>query len=440
MLAGLLLPGPRSGTNAAIYYDPALDTVRVTEFPESWPCTPERLLAMDKRFGWNKVAHDPATATYTLNCNLIIGSHDGSETYFQIGSKEHPAETLVMNGNLYIAPYFLNAENVGKNWYEAPAKVNRLTLGCEKDPQVKAAIKFGGEPKGKKYGLTTGATIREKGKDPSGAGGQLMLYHSKITALNPRPDCRIASVRITGDAFICDNSEISWVEYGAVMGGGPGPTMRKHRIEDSIFANNGIALLGGGQAMRRCVFRDCDIAIVDQGALAMELTECVFENNRQNWQLRLPNKRQPKLVCVDGTFGAGKTADEYALATEPKAGELTPAFISKRHVVIRVTTAEGQAVTNAVVKIKAEQEGPCLQEDGNEFKTGPNGQTLGRDDEKLQDAVLLTEIIKTVTAVTNQPSVCEFSYTISARAGDKAAQVSGVKPDESWKTIPIVLK
>ena len=114
-----------AAAHAAAYYDETARCIRVADFPKYAPCTPATLLRMDRLYGWGKVRYDAATDTYTIAADLFIGSDDGSETYFQLGSAAHPRETLVMRGELVVCPYWIEGRSAYAAHWRAPRRANR---------------------------------------------------------------------------------------------------------------------------------------------------------------------------------------------------------------------------------------------------------------------------------------------------------------------------
>jgi len=420
------------GVWGAIVYDDELNAIKVTDFPEEVACTLERLAEMDGHFGWGKVSYDRAAGTCTVNCNLIIGDNDGTETYFQIGSSENPGETLIMKGILYVAPYYISGEHPAKyiHWWHYPEKVNRLTLGCKNESNVKTTLKFACEP-GKKYNLVTGMEPEAAGKGKRGKGGQIVMYNGIITALTPKKGYEIPILVFRGNGFVMENSEISHVNGMMTYGAGK----KNYSIKNSVFAYGGTALICGKQRVAGCTFRNCGIAVLDYSSADAELTDCVFENNLVNFKLRHPAKKQHRIVCVDCTFGKPAQSNSFELQRKPKAGEKLPVFILKRHLIVEVTDASGKAVPGAEVKIEAEQTG--LDSAGIIITTDAAGKTPGKGDKQ---AALLTEVIKQCVEDSKAPKVMEFTYTVEASTGDRKVVVKGIKPDKSWKVVGVVLK
>ena len=124
---------------AGVYLDPELNALVVRDYPPEAPCDLQRLTAYDRAFGWGRVNYDSASNICVISGNLIIGANDGTETVLQIGSAERPDEALIMNGNLYVHPYFIQGEN-GKVYWETPKRMNAVVLGDRADKSIHAAV------------------------------------------------------------------------------------------------------------------------------------------------------------------------------------------------------------------------------------------------------------------------------------------------------------
>ena len=88
---------------AGVTYDATDKYIWVRSFPEDTPATMDDVLEADRKAGWGLVSYDKATDTYTVSSSLHIGTDEDAGTYFQIGRKGHPQETVVVKGTL-VAP------------------------------------------------------------------------------------------------------------------------------------------------------------------------------------------------------------------------------------------------------------------------------------------------------------------------------------------------
>ena len=428
----------------AISYDEGVKAIRICDFPKDMPCTLKRLAEVNGLFGWNKVTYDKASDTYTVTGDLWIGNNDDTETYFQIGGKEHPGETLIMKGNIFVRPYWKRGQNEGKHWWYVPKKVNRLTLGVQGDETVKAALKFDCNPQNH-FALFTGLLIEADGKVimPNEAwGGQLFVYNSLITAVTQKPGYEVGSairplprgaLLLYGNGNVLDNAEISWVKgyvgYGRTCHAWKRDSC-EYSIVNTVFSHCGY-VCASVEKMAGCKFVDCVSPVQDAGDADVEFTDCVFSRNTHNFTLKWTGTG---VTCIDCEIGAPLKGDSY-VAKRAEKGQF-PKFISKRHVVVEVADAAGKPVTGAEVTVKAEQPGAGMLENIRHV-TGKDGKTDGKAG---KNPILLTGVIKTATITQDQPEVQTFSYTVTASHDGKTAALKGVKPDKSWEVVRIVLK
>jgi hypothetical protein len=419
---------------AGIIYEPKLNAVIVTDFAKQAPCQPERLAAMDRLCGWGKVSYDEASAVCSVSCDLIVGWNDGTDTYFQVASEKRPSETLSVAGNIYVAPYHIAGENKGEHWWRTPEKVNRIALGSEENPSFRGAVRLECG-NGKKYSLSTGSLPRANGgKEKNGRGGQLLMFNSSVTAPGSGADNRISRLSLKGDGFIMENSEISRV--GGMMSYGAREDWKNiYRINNSVFADGGVAIAGGGrQFVTGATFRNCAVALQDYGSLDMEISDCVFEGNSVNFQLCYPGKKQPRITLVDCVVGAPLKGDDFKLLAQPKPGELTPELVVRRHIIVEIADAAGKPVPGAGVRVTSGRTGETEEL---KVSSGADGRTPGKGS---GNAILLTDRIMRCQTQDPRPEITEFSYTVTASGGDKKAEIKDVRADASWKIVRLVLK
>ena len=413
---------------AGVFYDEQANTITVTDFPRKLPCTLKRLLLLDRLYGWGKVSYDRASDTYTVACDLEIGSSDSTNTYFQIGSSSRPNETLVMKGDLRVAPYWVRGENLG-TYQTAPKRVNRLTLGDPESRKVGAALKFDCEVKNQ-HGLSVGAL--------DAWGGQLHVYDSAITAARQDPehtfgDRTKGSVSLFGDSIIFDNATYGWVTGKMTYGLSEHPG-RSIRIVNTFFEHSGQAIVGGKLNLVGCTLRNLDTAFLDWGSIEVNATNCTFVGNSRNFSLRFSREG---IVCVDCDIGSPTEGDEYhSQTTASVKTKRYPTFTSKRHLVVEVVDAAGHPVIGAKVVVKSEK-GEVDAVVNHRQVTDDNGRTPGRDGGR---AILLADVIKKNTDTPNLPKVKEFSYTIEvSAAGFERHAVRGIRPSRSWQVVKVEL-
>jgi len=420
---------------AGIYYDDGAQCIRVIDFPKNTPCTLQRLLYMDSLYGWNKMTYDEATDTYTLTADLWIGLNDGSDTYFEIGSEQHPRETLIMRGNLVVYPYWIEAENREQRYWTAPQAVNRLTIGMPGDESVTAALKF--EEQGQAgQTLFLGRFTTPDGKLRQGHGGQLHVHHGTITSATPEPGrefggkSAVGGMILCGDSVVLDHATLSRISGAATYGMG-----HNGKVAHTLFDRVGTAIINGEHDLVGCTFRNCRVAIRDYGSLDAVLTDCVFQNNEHNWTLTFSNKG---LVCIDCTYDRPRKGDVYRCWKNARTGQMQyPIFTSKRHVIVEVVDQTGKPLQTATVEVRCEQQTPEVSLNTTQ-ETDENGRTPGKGDDR---AILLVETVKQATDVPNQPKVTEFTYSIEAQAkGFAPGKLQNFRPNESWQIVRILLK
>jgi len=419
----LMLFGAQMGLGG-ILFDTARNVILITDYPAAYPCALAQVARCDRAFGWDKVRYDKTSDTYTIDCHLAIGANDGSETYFQVGSAECPRATLVMNGNIYVQPYAGEVQ-----WWQTPAKVNRLTLGCLGNKDVCAVLKFAPS-----NSLVAGSMADGKG----GRGGQLFVYNSQITALDPdkgfgiNDGGRDNSLRqVGGDGLVLMNARIAHARGHLCYGAGSG-LQKIFSVSNTTFSDYGALLPQSGKYVN-CVFEGAKAAAIrDWGGLNIELTDCVFKNNVCNWELTYSDDG---LTLIDCEWHPPRKRDSYRISTDKTGKKQYPKLSVRRHIVAEVLDGSGKPVQDAVVSFRAEQDG-CDLIQSRTFKTDASGKTPGQGQ---ANALLLTESITTATATPDQPGVKRFTYSLAAEKAGKRAMLTNVNVDCSWKTITIKL-
>ncbi len=443
LAAGLLLLAPAS--RAALEYDAALEAYVVTDYPAGWPCTPERIADLDRRLGLGKMTRDPATGAWRLDAHLLIGANDGTETYFQIGAPDRPNETLIVCGSLYLAPYHVAGENPDPYWWREPAHVNRLSLGVEAHPAVRAALLFETPRTGGAPMLVVGGRPEPGGaRITRGRGGQLMAWNSRIAAASGAPGQELQGVQLMGDGFVFVNSSLAGVRDMMTYGLNEGWRMTV-RVADSVFARGAVAVVGGGPIRYvNCRFQSNDTAVLDYGGLDVRLEDCVFEHNRRNWTLRFPGKTPGTLTLVDCEVGPPRTNNLMQLAETAdtrarRAGGAPlclPRVVIQRHLAARVLDAAGAPVTGAVVAVRAEQPDSGLDE-GLRYVTGPDGRTPGRG---ARGAILLAVERQRVVEGRADGATDRWTYAVSAEHAGRRGTVAGAAPARSWDEVSVTIR
>lgn len=412
----VLLPG----AGAAVNYLPSRDLLWVTDYPADFPCTPHLLARVDDAFGWDKVEYDEATHTCTVTCNLWIGRNDGSQTWFQVGSAQCPTETLVVRGNVRVHSTWLTGENA-RTFRARRGIVNRLTLGVREDATIRASLLIDNSDR-LGYALTVGGP---SGYGAKNNGGELCVYHGVIApyggaaigekARGSQPMLMGGQRRI--ELVAATVRDVSREAFGRHMAAG--------MFEGVRFERCGTALHGTYQEIvRGCTFSDCGTALVGSSRFDLVLQDCTFTGNRRNWTLLYK-----PLIVIDCTVDAW---DRGAYSAERDTF-----VVSKRHVIVRVLDIDGRPVKSAAVRAVTAMAPPAATFDLNHAVTGADGRTPGRD---TTGALLLSQLLIRPGGQGSAPALqTTYSYTIEARAGNRAGRVDGMTPLTSWEQITITL-
>jgi len=419
-----------AAAHGGVFLVPERNALWIIDYPPARPCSLSQLAEVDRALGWGRVSYDRDTSTCTVTGDLIIGANDGSETVLKIGSAERPRETLVMAGNLYIHPYFVAGENQGRYW-RAPRRMNVVVVGDRANKRIRASLKFACSPE-ERFTLRCGRMPWIESSLQHGGG--LYVHNSQIAPLSSAPGCEIGDgvegVYLEGSTVL-DNARIGGVS-GMLYRMGPGVN-RDCIVRNTTFERVDVPIAGGVRKASRCRFINCGTAIMDRGSLDLELTDCVFEGNGQNWSLTYSNKG---LVCIDCEWDTPRKANPYRVWTDRAGKKRHPKLTNRRHVVVEVLDAAGKPVEGATVSFRSEQEG-CDLLQNRTFATGKDGRTPGRGQGR---AMQLTEYIKTATDIPDKPAVKFFSYTINAEKRGRSVAVQNVRPDRSWRTVPLTLE
>ncbi len=410
---------------AGIYIDAARDAMVVVDYPASLPCTPARLAAMDRACGWGRVDYDAAAQTCTLTGGLIIGANDGSETVFQVGSPDRPRERLVMRGNLYVHPYFIQGEN-GDVYWKAPKRMNALVLGDRTNKSISATLQFACTPADRRTLFVGKLPWLDAGLLQWGGG--LYAYNSRIEPVDSAPGCEIGdNVRgVYMGSTVLENARIAGVK-GMLYGMGMAvrtPELKDYSIRDTVFERVEFPLADGVHKLYGCKFINCGTAVLDRGGVNAELTGCVFQGNDRNWSLTYTDQG---VVLVDCEWDEPRLGDLQRTWTN-RAGKVQfPKVIVRRQAVVAVQDAAGRPVANAEVVCRAEQEGdglPPLRK----VKTDAQGRTPAPG---MPRVLLLTDYIRTASAESETPAVSQYSYTLTATAGGKTARLEKFRPAQA---------
>ncbi len=406
--------------DAVCLYLPDANAIQVYDYAEAMPCRPRQLLFADQVNGWGRVQYDRASDTYTVNASLWIGRNNGTDTFFQLGASNHPAETLVLNGDLVIYPTRIPGESPAGDG----ARTHRLTIGCPDNAAVRSQLLFRQAP-GQSHTLRAGAYFRRSRMAPGVlSSGQLHVHNGRIAAFDPAQPIR-DHLFLYLDEFVMRNGTIADVR-GTI---GYGLSDRVARITGGVWERSRTAFGWGRQAARGLTFRHLETVVLDSERypLNAELTACRFESNDVNWALS-----SGRIYLVDCEVGPPLKGNRYAARRNEPADRLR--VVSSRHVVVELKDAAGRAARDAMIQAVCEQN-PAIRRSA---ATGADGRTPGPGD---PGALLLDEWEERATETANQPERRTYSYAIQAvqRRSDPVALAAGLRPTRSWVVISLAL-
>ncbi len=398
---------------AQITYDAGSNTITIEGFPPDMPCSLNNLYMTDKVNGWGKITRKENV--YKVNANIVLGHPGSSDSCLQIAGNQ--SETLLLNGNLTVSPFFVRGVNK-KLFWETQKAENLLIIGDRKRPEISGKLIIS-----KGNNLFIG-TIR-KYKRKLQVGGGLIAFNCKITAPeNTRFGGKFVWIH-SGAKIILKNSDIS--RFNGNIYGFYG---KNKVVENSVFEDGG-GIIAGKCLFLNCTFKNLNNAIVDYGKLDATFDSCVFEGNTRNWRMQY----YFGITCIDCKIGNTKLPDIYN--TFIRKGETVfPRFISRRHVVVKVVDISGTPVEGVVVTAVSELPGNKLVSNSG-VKTGSDGLTPGKESLK---ALLLTEKIIIATKDKNHPDQKDYSYKIIAEKNGRKVVFNNFKPTKSWQILTLKLK
>jgi len=431
---------------ADIAYDATEGRIWVKGFPEEAPATLDMVLDADSKGKWGKVTYDKASDTYTIAASLWIGSDGDLGTFVQIGRKDHPRETLVLKGDLWIRP---PRESIKRSDGRASI-VNRLTLGHPNDASILPSLKIACS-KPREFGICLG--LRTADGKAWTRGGDLHAYNSILTAaLQDRDHILRGSGEHKGyhtgwygSDIRLVNSTLSWIDGAMTYGADAGNAV----FDGTTFEHGGRALANSRQYARKCTFRDLETAVAEGGSLDATLVNCTFENNALNWSLG--SAMSQGVTLIDCKVGPPKpppskaggphravslrknqvTADEAVKRRIP----LYPCYNELRSLVVKVTDKDGRPVPRAVVHVACD--------DATALRTplaitDDHGLT-SHDVEK--DAVLLTVLRLQATDKPDEPKEFRFRYTVTvSAAGHKPKTIPIADPAKLSRPMPVTIE
>lgn len=407
--AALFGLAPAASGAPSITYDAGTKTILVAGHPKEAPATLAGILAANNAGKWGVVAYDAAKDIYTVSAHLHIGHSDGSTSWLRIGSTEHPAETLIMKGNLVVCPVKELA------WHDYTGE-NGLAIGLPDDKTVKPVVRFDCT-KESKFGISLGG------------GSSFLAYHAQMGALT-EDKTRWASWR--GSAV---HTRIAGCRFAGVTGLYGLQLSPDFDLRDTVFEHMGSVLSNGGQYVLNCTFRHCGTPVIDSGSIHATLVKCRFENNDHNWSL---HATKYGILAVDCFFGEpAKKEVLCSSAIWPDGSRNYPVFTAQRHIVVSVKDAAGKPVAGAKVTVINEQGDLSAVAHGVAL-TGADGKTPAPG---TNGALLVTDYLYRATKDPKKPVEKRYTYTLTVAAkGYAQAEDKGIDPDETWAVKEITLK
>ncbi len=433
LVLGLALtPGPAGA--AAVYFDAAANALRVIGYPAQAPCTPALLAALDRQHGWNRVRRDAAGARTVVEADLVIGFHDGSETWFQVGDSNR-AEILEIRGNVAVSPVFIPGVNRALPRGVEPPGRNRLTLGHPAAPGLTNALLIASSSNAWRT-LYVGRSPGGSG----GVGGEFQAWFARVGPAAPGLDGLLGAPgrRTSGapGAILGQNPVLVGAHLSGMDGFFLASLGKAARIENTVVERGRAGFYNCISPVEivGCVFRDLEVAVLDGGSMNLTLRDCRLENCRRNWVAWYTANG---LTLVDCDWTPPPDGDELQSWVNKNTGKRQfPSVVSRRHVQVQVRDPAGQPVAGAAVSVASEQQDWTAAEPPR-LTTDRQGLTPGRGAPR---ALLLTEFQHRAIETGNQPAVTECTFAIEARApGYAPGRVAGIRPRRSWAVIPIVL-
>jgi hypothetical protein len=385
---------------AGIDYFAEGNIIRVSDFTRDNPATLSHLKAADAQNGWGRVEVAPATHATTVRAHLQIGGEGIADTHFQIGTKDHPKEMLILAGKLTLL---------------SPADKNQATvlqLGNPADKSITPTLKMDFTAK-EGYSIYTFARTR------------FNAYHATITSARPGKDHRVTGVRLSG---MTDWQEcrVSWFQN---------PTYRSSGgiFKRITFSHCGWVFIGPSlNDVEDCVVKDSDFGLRASGHGYGVYRRCIFENNLVNLQMG----HGGQAVLIDPLLKPARSSSARVGNILYK-GKLREGRITvKRSMFVEVVDAEDNPVQAALVDVTNEApDGPAPE----------NGATAtdedGRTPDRYSDPVTVVEYIQTAAegkdGIENWAGVApitkSYTYQVIVRKDGYADSVTrNVAPDPSW--------
>jgi hypothetical protein len=412
-----------SSAAADILFDPGKNLIIVENFASAAPCTVTALRLTARLNGWEFVRYDPTGDVATVNADLQIGQMDGEESFFQIGTDEHPGETLLLNGNLAVCPAMICGRASRR------VREKGLSIGSQDDPKIGGTLKLG-EDKVLYIGY-----LDEYAGWATGGGG-LRIHNGSILPADPSRRWSRKFSRISPLAYIVLRNATIAGFNDSLYGFMPNPVYRKtpedFTVQGCTFAD-GESVIFGTATVRGCVFRNLDRAVLDYGGLDATFENCVFKGNRCNFDLRYHRG----VTCIDCEIDAPERA-WFSKSRDPATGKaIYPRLVSKRTIRVKVTDDAGQPVAGATVTARARnpESDPSLDPESSDRRTG----VTGGDGLTTADAILLTEQLRQATDTNGVVRTVDYLYDVAAASKEKRGAISGYRP-RAGDTVTVALK
>ncbi len=398
---------------AGIEYNPDRNIVRITDFSESLSCTPEKLLEADRKNGWNKISL-VGNNTIAVNAHLMIGADNGTDTFFQLGSKKTPIRKMVIDGDFIIYP----TGNASRH--------NTFRAGYADDASIKTELRIISSRR-KPHRIYSGYIPRNLrgGKRFKIINTRFHIANCLVSAAKQDPEHMIDLISLRGNSNHLINSTISWVRKN--MTGGMTGALADTVVENTVFEHGGTAIYNFKNTtrvkkiIRNCTFRNCKIAINGNVRLMANFENCVFENNEHDWNLT----SYGWLELVDCTFSDPLTKNTYSINKYAMKKKRNTVLTSKRHIIVKVVDEKNNPVKGALVQATC--------------KYVPSPVLAGAKDGKAK--LLLTDMTIKTTPVPNKPKVTVYKYNINVEAkGYIPRKLENIRADESLKTIKVIMK
>jgi len=387
-----------------VLYCEAENAIWLKDFAEEAPADLTIVLDADRQNGWGKVRYDRATDTTVINASLWIGDDVTLGTFFQIGRKDHPSETVIVKGDVWVRP---PKESTTRS-DDRLSIVNRLRLGDPEDETIRATLRIACEQR-QQYGVRIGF----RDKETWISRGELHVFNSTITAAIADRDHMLKPWGWYGSDVQLVGATISWIDGTMTYG------VQAHNgtIRRTTFEHGGAALRNGQQVARNCVFRNLETAVAEGGCLSATLIGCTFENNRRNWTL-------------GGSSGVGVTMIDCDIKPQNEPIQLIknrlspeeavrrrmpiyPTYTEWRMLEVKVVDPEGAMIPDAIVTVDCTEDPDAVQ----------NGLTLTdatglTPADSTGGAVLITRKRLQATDDPEKPTEFDFTYNVSVHKRD----------------------